>query len=218
MTIGIGRKFILASLILPLVLTSGCSSPKVSHTSISGEIKDIEHWRLEWVGAESATTVDIPGLFEKSKYTAAEYCIKYVEEVKHNLARDYQVSFAENYPEIGLIQVELTGEKLAAEIPPSFGDDPSGRLTWEDRGGSTKAVYKADEGRSYRLFAGDEVRRVRLSFFNLEGNLSGDVFIGEFIGDKVKPDFVARVIYEIIRTGRYKGTRVVPVAATVEGK
>ncbi|MCP4684035.1 MAG: hypothetical protein GY867_01180 [bacterium] len=218
MTIDIEKRAIPALLILALVLTWGCSSPKVSHTSISGEIKDIQHWRLEWVGAEQSPSVDIPGLFETSKYTADEYCAKYVEQVKRKLTREYGHSFAENYPDIGLIQVELSGEKLSAYVPPFdtanlYQDVAPGDRRWGTRD-------EADlVGATTSLFTDrDQVRKVRLRIFDLEGNPSGDVFIGESHEDKIKPEFVARVIDEIIRTGRYRGTKVMPISGEIKGK
>lgn len=218
MPTGVIQRTIFGLAVLPLVLALGCSSPKVSHTSISGEIKDIQHWRLEWVGIDKSPAVDIPGLYEKSKYTAEEYCTRYVEDVKRKLIRTYGRSFAENYPEIGLIQVELLGEKLPAYVPPPREGGASGGITWEDRDGETRAVYRPDSvGQSY-LFGRDQVRQVSLRFFDATGTRFGDVFIGESYSDNVKPDFVAGVIDEIIRTGRYKGTKVPPVSSTVEGK
>ncbi len=218
MIIGVESRIGLGFLLLATAFTWGCSSPKVSHTSISGEIKDIEHWRLEWIGTEGSAAIEIPGLYEKSKYTAEEYCTRYVEDVKRKLSQTYGQSFAENYAQIGLIQVELFGEKLSAYVPAPGEDRPSGSITWEDRGGATRAVNEPDgNNRTWFLFGRDAVRKVRLRFFDLGGNPSGDVFIGESYLDKVKPEFVAKVIDEIIRTGRYKGTSAVPISADVEG-
>jgi len=198
---------------LSAVFLLGCSSPKVGHTSISGEIKEIEHWRLAWVGTEGSSAVEILGLYEKSKYTAEEYCTRYVEDVKRKLIRTHGQSFAENYPQTGLIQVELLGEKLPAYVPAPEEDRAPGGIVWEDRGGETRAVYRPDTVGQWYLFGRDQVRKVRLRFFDATGTLLGDVLIGESHTDNVKPEFVAKVIDEIIRTGRYKGHLALPVSA-----
>ena len=211
-------KLVLALVLTSMALAWGCSPPKVRHTSISGDLAYIEHWRLDWAGTEDSPAIDIPGLYEKSKYTAAEYCTRYVEDIRRELTRTYDFSFAENYLEVGRIEVELSGDKLSAYVPPfdtanpyqdiAPADRPAGSYPESDLLGATASLF-TDR---------DQVRKVRLSFYDLDDDLSGTVFIGDSHEDKVEPKFVARVIDEIIRTGRYKGSPIIPVSASVEGR
>lgn len=208
--------FVIMAVAAASMFMGGCTAPSVSHTSISGEVRNIEHWRIVWIGAVGSPAVSIPGLYEKSKYTAAEYCLKYVDEVKQKLTRSYNRSFAENFPDVGVIEIELTGNKLSVYVPTPSEVGTSGSITWEDRGGSTRAVNRPESGEHAFIFGRDKVRRVRLRLFDLEGNPSGDIFIGDSHQDNVKPDFVAKVIDEILRTGKYKGTKVLPLSTAVE--
>jgi hypothetical protein len=203
---------ILASIAIAAAIHTGCGRPAVKHTSIFGEVRKVLHWKVIWAGKDQpveADAVAIAGLRDSSKYTLEEYCATYVGEVKDELASTYGYSLAENFPELGRIEIRLTGEKFPDYVPPedtSMRDlnpdtSPDGRHT---HGGSG---FKLG-GALYQLFTDqDYVRGVHLRIFDHRSRLAGEVFIGGSLEDRVKPDFTARVIDEILRTGRYKGSK-----------
>jgi hypothetical protein len=202
------RFFVLIVITLPL-LNLACSSPSVSHTSISGEVKQIEHWDIKWSGmdASSQSTIALEGISDSSKYTHAEVCDRYVEKVRSHLTLDYDFSFAENFPTHGTISIELTGAILRLIIPGrdtshAFSSD---NISPDGRSATVPDAYPVSATGFYLESAKDNVASVRVSILEPDGKLAGMILIGGGSDDNVKPEFVARVINELIRTGQYKG-------------
>ena len=202
----------LAALILISLLYVGCGGPAVTHTSISGEVQNVQHWRLEWVGLGDSLQQgkpEITGLNDPSKYTLETYCTKYIDKVKAELAGKYNHSLAENFPEFGRIEITLTGEKFPDYVPPG---DTSQRHLYPDISPDGRDSYAGSgfnlSGALHRLFTDDDrVRGVNLKIFDSRANLAGEVFIGDSPDDRIKPNYVAKVIDQILRTGRYKGSK-----------
>jgi hypothetical protein len=191
-----------------LLLLIGCTSPAVKQTSISGEVRQTEHWKIEWAGRDSIQTQAMPlhGLTDSNKYTHVQYCTTYVADIRKDLARKYNFSFAENFPDRGIIRVELTGGVLRLTYPvrdTASYDEPDD-ISPDGRVGS-QTDPSAVSATGFRFVSRkDHVVSVRVSIYHPEGKLLGVVLIGGKPEDDVKPDFVARVIEEILRTGRYK--------------
>lgn len=203
---------VLAAFILTSLLYTGCGGPAVSHTSISGEVQNVQHWRLEWVGFGDSLQPEKPeitGLNDPSKYTLEEYCTKYIDKIKAELAGKYNHSLAENFPEYGRIEVTLAGEKFPDYVPPG---DTSQRHLYPDISPDGRDSYAGSGfnlgGALHRLFTDDDhVRGVNLKIFDSRASLAGEVFIGNSPDDRVKPEYVAEVINQILRTGRYKDSK-----------
>jgi hypothetical protein len=192
------------------LLDGGCGSPLVRHSSILGDVRNIRQWKVKWVGQTDensllyrATVGDLKG---KSKYTVEEYCLKYVDDVKEELAGVYGYSFEENFPAVGEITIALRGEKLPDWVPSTdttFRDIYKGGSQAKQPFSVTPELGTAAAVVSL-LMPRDRVREVRVTLSDHTGKVLGEIFLGGDSDDNVKPAFVASVIHKVLTSGRFR--------------
>lgn len=184
------------------VAATDCGKPAVRRTSISGEVRDIEHWEIRWADSDSirpGSAVDLSGVYESSKYDDPEEALRYVLEVKHRLIADHDVSFSENFPEHGLILLQLTG---LAWANPQLQAHP-GDTIWSgvrlQEGGDKPNDEDKRSAHFKSEYLHDRVKGVQVRIYDPKGSLAGDAQIGYDPQDKVTPEYVADVIARMLR-------------------
>ncbi len=184
----------------------GCSSPGVQHTAIEGTIRDIDHWEIEWAGPENSQARDeivLTDIDEKSKYTGAECCLKYVRDVRHELADKYNLSFAENFPQRGRIEVRIFGWTPSRYTPADTAAQTRRRRGHFHRDylPENEVHLEVVDGTAKALFSdNDKVVRVELKIVSPSGVSLGEAYLTH---DSIKPEFVAKVVHRLLSTGTY---------------
>lgn len=191
----------MVSCLLLGALASNCGKPAVRRTSVSGEVRNIDHWEIRLSEADSAksgSAVDLSGVYESSKYDDPERAISYVLEVKHRLITDHDVSFSENFPEHGLIELQLSGLAWAnPQLQAHPGDTIWSGVRLQDGGDKPKDEDKRSAHFNSE-YLHDRVKGVHVRIYDRQGNLAGDAEIGYDPQDKVTPEFVADVIARML--------------------
>ncbi|MBD3257020.1 hypothetical protein GF377_01210 [candidate division GN15 bacterium] len=215
---GIGRSYI-AAITLVLGVSSavliGCGKPAVKHTAISGEVREIGNWHLmcEGVGDVDLRPINLKRFDSQNEYTAREYCTKFSIETRRELASKYGYTLAENFPRNGTIHLELESEKLSLWVPSPDTSNLYNDISPNDNIDRTESDLNI-VGAAASLFSDrDYVKEVTVTLRDVNDNLLGTVIIGGKEGDRVKPSYVAKVIDEVLREGRYGGAKSVSVNA-----
>ncbi len=209
MNIKRNKVFTLAFVILMLsifFIFGGCCGPKVNNARLSPEAKNIQVWKIELASDSTSTGADslITDLRAelKSKYIKKEYCMPYIDAVEENLqACGYHVVDGDITE--GTIRLDIKGKKeqfWTVEI----GKRQSGEeeREWDSRGDPTEGHLSGKKVRveGGKFLESDEIRSVKMEFFNLNGKSLGSATI---TGGKIKPGFVAKTIDRMIREGKY---------------
>jgi hypothetical protein len=180
---------------------SNCGKPEVLRTSVSGEVRSIDHWEIRWTDADSVragSAVNLSGVYETSKYDEPGEALGYVLEVKHHLITDHGISFSENFPARGLILLKLTG---LAWADPQLQAHPGDTIWSGERlqDGGDKSYDKEKPGLHFDgEHLRDRVKGVHVRIYDLAGRLAGDARIGYDADDKVTPEYVAEVIARLL--------------------
>ncbi|UCC43853.1 MAG: hypothetical protein JSU65_12135 [Candidatus Zixiibacteriota bacterium] len=193
--------------ILGCILLTGCSKPAVKQTSIYGEARFIDSWRVTWDGEAQAqaeqdsSRVEIDLSEYQSKYTVADHCLEYVETIRKALTSKHDIKLLENVPVVGTIEIKLYGKKIR-----SWGmSTPDAEKFSQELAEEHQYGYSAvEDDYNYRSLSvgwgkGDVVSRVDIKILDNNGKVLGEVFIGGDIDDKVKPDYVADAIARILK-------------------
>ncbi len=187
-----------------IVTVIGCGGPTVKHSSISGEIRTVEHWKIVWAeeSATDKTSASQASQASKAWRSHESYCTEFIDRLQSKLTHDYGYTFGENFPVTGTITVELHGGTLSDYVPETdttnLYDDIS---PTDDR--YSRNEFDVATAAVVLLSGRDRVRTVHLVLTDTEGKHCGEVIVGGEPGDHVKPDYVAKVIDEILRTGKY---------------
>ncbi|MBD3404001.1 hypothetical protein GF420_14005 [candidate division GN15 bacterium] len=189
---------------LALVALAGllaCGKPAIKHGSIDGTVRTIENWRIEWQGEEVPVEQGVPieGLTDtKTKYTLPEYCLRYVGEVKHELATRYGFSFYENVPPGGRIEVKLYGTRVARTgNQQTEAAELMEELTNETYPGGYVESAVREEG--FYWGKDDIVKQVDIAIYDVTGRLLGEIFVGgDDAEQNVEPEYAAKAINRII--------------------
>lgn len=195
--------------ILVAIAIGGCSKPGVRQTAISGEVRQVQSWRIavDNIDEESTFLASTDIELQQSKYTKREYCTRYAQKVRSKLINEYDHTLAENFPQTGRIHLLLHSEKLALTVPPidttNIYDDIS-PAEQAKHGDSRINIV----GAAASLFTdNDYVTSVTVRIEDFDGQLLGEILIGEEAESRVEPEFVAKVIDRVLRTGRYEGSK-----------
>ena len=193
-----------ACLLLAAIMTVfSCGGPTVKHSSISGEIRTVEHWNLVWAGQDQTDAASSPASRASQAWRSHEgYCAEFVEDIRTELTDKYGYAFGENFPVTGTITIELHGGTLSDYVPETDTTNLYGDISpADDRYGRSEFDVATA---AVTLFSGrDRVRQVRLVILDTDGKNLGEVIIGDEPSDHVKPNYVAKVLDEILRTGKY---------------
>ena len=181
------------------VMLGGCSKPAVKHTSISGHVRDVQNWSIRWAGQTDSTVevVSVEGLVGESKYKLPEFSLRYVNDVRTALSRTHNYQFLDNMPTGAEIVITLYGlkswsmqphvtdaEKIADEL--AEGETPPPDLR------EFSAISESIPVTT------DNVKRVNIAIYSVDGQSLGEIFIGGDPDDHVKPAYVAQAIADIL--------------------
>ncbi len=194
-----------------VILGQGCCGPPVKQTlGEKGDISNVKHWQIRWDNqqGEQGELIELAGdPDQESKYTLADNCRQYIEDIKLRLIRNYDYSFAENYPLPGLISVRLKGRRGYLEQPREKApqaeeierdlNQPSHDPRFEDT--DSLEVDLALLGSGSILRSGfDHVTTVEVRVFDSEGELAGTIIVGGRSDDNVRPKHVAGAIHKFL--------------------
>ena len=213
------KRYFLTTLVLSaVILLIGCSKPVVKHSAISGEVRQIQSWRLVCDNIEGIDEADYGKVerprpqTEKNEYSQFEYCTRFVEKVRMMLFGKYELNVAENFPQTGTIHLMLKNEKLSSYVPPADTSNTYQDISPSDRVGRQSSELNLVAATSSLFTDDDYINGVTVTVTDLDERILGQVFVGGEPGDRVKADFLAKIIDEVIRTGRYKGAKGIGTA------
>ena len=208
MTIPSATRYLAPMLILAVV--TGCGKPGVKISAIDGRVREVTGWSVVWSGEadtlhQALQKTDLAKT--RSRFANTEPARQYVEKVSTLLRRNHSVPTDDNFAGEGVIMIDLRGRKIMATTYPT-------RLL-EDKRALEEEVPEIDDPEDrnlppygdarneWPLGPDDYVDFVEVTISRLDGQLLGSIMIGRDDDHKVAPDFVAKVIAEAIRSGRY---------------
>ncbi|MFH1687951.1 MAG: hypothetical protein ABIE70_10595 [bacterium] len=203
-------KALFGVLVLGAFSAGGCGGPRVKQSVIPRSVIEVTAWDIRWAGendTSSAATVPFEKGLIKSK-AQTDFCQAYIEAVRHYLIADHHISFAENFPQRGLIELDINSKTISEYTPPDTAAEE------RFRGGPGKDTYPHGSPWSSDalLGLGDVLfgQRVRVDslvvrFFEPGGKPAGWAAIAS---ENVRPPEAAEVISDLITTGRYKGSAI----------
>ena len=187
----------------------GCG-PKVQHSLIPQSLHSVDSWTIRWndedVNRGDYEVRKASGQVDSGAWS--EYCVAYVGSVKHHLIADHGVSFAENFPQRGIIELEITSKTVSKFTPPDTAAEE------RFRGGPGENRYPHGEPLSSdvllglgELLFGDKVKvnSVVVHFYDLDGGSAGRASMAS---ENVKPSQAAKVICKLITEGRAQSSGV----------
>lgn len=192
---------------LALSCLTNCSRPAIKTTSIDGRLAGFTNFRIEWDGINAVDTLyrlegeDVDQY--RSRYTVADHCLDYVDEVGEILAVKHGLKFYDNMPVEAVIRVKLYGIKIN-----SFGFP---RLEAEKRNDELREQRSMidspfAEDYPYRNLSAtwgkdDLVHFVQVFIFDHTGRPMGEILIGGDPADDVSAKRTASAIADA-RLGR----------------
>jgi len=188
-----------AIIIIGIIAVWGCSSLKVNHIDISPEIRDVQAWRIVWIGDESADSETIRKLEEsfKSKYAKKEYYADYLVQLANEL-RGLGYHIIDEDINVAEIKIDITGSKWT-EAEYLDGDYNSiqdfRKRHHQDDPGQTGG----DGSISPIVMTGDDVTAVIVELTDEAGASLGSI---EIDGKKITSKVTASAINNVIRESK----------------
>lgn len=203
------RALPLISLALTL-LFAACTRPPVNYAIGPGDTRPVEYWQIEWVDTEPSQLY-YPGMIEdmteRTKYTLEVNARDYVRQIRRQLSRKHDMTFASNFPSYGRIEVSMRGSKLARLVQKQARDPMKDDLDRDLQNPANDPRYygagddsiTVDIAVSELLFdSPDWVTFVEVRIYDGQDRLAHQVQIGGETQQEISPKYVASKIAELL--------------------
>lgn len=197
------RRLFLSFVITFSVLLLSCGGPSVQHTSIDGSVRQVQNWSIVWKHDQTAIEqpTDMPGLkSNRSRYSLPEVCENYLDQVKEALTEKHGFTFYDNVPVEGTLELTLYGQKIV-QLGGTRTDAAKLTDALAERRSPDYERWSAIQEQYVPIGEDDIVKRVDVSILDVQGNVLGQIFIGDDFASKVKADHVAKAVAKAIETG-----------------
>lgn len=181
-------------IVLAVFLIASCSSPNVQQSFISPETKDIEIWYIRHI-TQNAASDSLPSISATRDNLGIDDNIdRYIEAVEFHLM-DKGIIISDSTPVSGIINLKVNDPGI------------TGRLTYVKKEWNAPYEYQKpppgirDSADVY--FKETGIRPINyneIEILSSDGRFLGKATID---GQKIKPEFTARVIKELIKNGEY---------------
>ncbi len=200
--------------VILLTAVIGCASgPKVSHSSVSGEVRSVENWKIIWSdslawlpASEDSDLMDI----KPDNQEAARYCRDYIGKIEHTLRTKYGFQFYDNMPVSGYLMVSLWPRVyLRSMTVPDRRAEARWRPTSKHPSHSTGTLATGAYGLALGIFSllGSEDRpicQVNVHVLDATNRPFADAEVTKGGSSSIKPDEVAEIVNRLITTGQGK--------------
>jgi len=198
---------LICAAIFPVVTAlAGCSSPKVTHSLVLPETRQVQAWAVILDSDIAATDGMVSQTLErefKSQYAQREYAALYVNEVAHGL-QSYGYHLVDNAFAEATICIRLIGQKWADKHEFGGADFPDQEDYYR------RHHHKAPEADPVPgattlmpiVVKGDHVAGVHIEIITSDGISLGQADIAAS-GGGLKPGFIAEVVNKLLQTGSY---------------
>ncbi len=187
-----------------------CGGPTVEHTSINGEVKQIELWKIDYTPTLSGNDVDTAllnlGQIETIDSVISEHSYKYVRDVEYDLEKRGYL-FTEDLSSQGTILLKMNWLTRQHEEKPRPGVIEQ-QIIDEER--KRRGIAPGDslsidsDFLAWKLFGKKYViNRLTVTILDDQGRQLGQVFLKTEPFKNIDPDFAAKVIDKIISKGEY---------------
>ena len=192
------------------LLVLSCGGPTVEHSSIDGEVKKIELWKLDYTPTLAGSDVDSVllnfGQVETIDSVISEHSYKYVRDVEYDLEKRGYL-FTQDLSSQGTILLKMNWLTRQEEEKPRPGVIEQ-QIIDEER--KRRGIAPGDslsvdsDFLAWKLFGKKYViNRLTVTIFDDEGRQLGQVFLKTEPFKNIDPDFTAKVIDKIISKGEY---------------
>lgn len=201
------RRYCSAGLMIVLVsaILTGCCSPRVTHTLILPEARQVQAWAIVLdadTTASDGINIEVLEREYKSQYAQREYAELYVNEVSRNL-ETYGFHFVDTAYAGATVLIKLTGQRWTDSY--EWNIDTQSRTELNQRHHRRTPESDSDPVNTAMMpvvIKGDYVTSVHVNIIARDGKSLGQADIAAS-GDGVKPEFIARVVDRLIQTGSY---------------
>jgi len=192
------------------LLLASCGGPTVQHSSINGEVRQIELWKIDYSPTLAGSDVDSVllnfGEVETIDSVIAEHSYKYVRDVEYDLEKKGYL-FTHDLASQGRILLKMQWLTRQEEEKPRPGVIEQKIIDEERerRGLAPGDSLSVDSDYlAWKLFGEKYViNRLNVTIFDSDGKQLGEVFLKTEPFESIDPDFTARVIDKIISEGKY---------------
>lgn len=193
-----------------LLLFLACGGPAVQHSSISGDVKQVELWKIDYSPMHKGGTIDSAlmkvGEIESIDPIIQEHSDKYARDVRYELEKKGYL-FTENLASQGTITLKLQWltRQEAKPAQPGVLERKMIDEERERRGLSPNDTLSINSDYlAWKLFGENYIINwITVAIGGSDGKLLGEVIIKTEPFEHIDPDFTAKVIDKIITEGEY---------------